>query len=95
MFILVLKYIRPLSEIDNAIPAHIEYLNKYYSLSKFICSGRQIPRKGGVILCTAKDIGEVEAIIKEDPFYTQKLAEYEIIEFSPSKYADELKPFFC
>ncbi|MCE5284476.1 MAG: YciI family protein [Pelosinus sp.] len=92
MFILVLKYISPLSEIDHAIPAHIEYLNKYYGLSKFICSGRQVPRKGGIILCTAKDICEVETIIKEDPFNDKKLAEYEIIEFSPSKYADELKP---
>lgn len=92
MFILILKYISPLSEIDDAIPAHSEYLNKYYALGKFICSGRQKPRKGGIILCTAKDTHEVESIIKEDPFYAKNLAAYEMIEFSPSKYADGLKP---
>ena len=92
MFILVLKYTSPLSEIDNTLSAHVEYLNKYYTLGKFICSGRQNPRIGGIILCTAKDINEVNTIIKDDPFYYNKLAEYEIIEFSPTKYADELKP---
>lgn len=91
MFILVLKYISPLNEIDKALEAHVGYLNKYYALGKFICSGRQTPRIGGVILCTAIDVTEVKSIIKDDPFYNKKLAKYEIIEFSPSKCADELK----
>lgn len=92
MFILILKYTSTLSEIDNALPAHIEYLNKYYALGKFICSGPQKPRVGGAIVCTAKDRAEVANIIVEDPFYTKKLADYEIIEFLPTMYADELKP---
>lgn len=91
MFILILKYVKPLTEVDLALKEHINYLEKYYALEKFICSGRQNPRIGGVILCIAKDIDEVKTIIKDDPFYTNKLAEYEIIEFSPTKYVDELK----
>lgn len=92
VFILILKYVKPLTEVDLALKAHINYLEKYYTLKKFICSGRQNPRTGGVILCTANDINEVKTIIQADPFYTQNLAEYEIIEFSPTKYVDELKP---
>lgn len=90
MFIILLKYLKSLEEIDKELPSHIKYLEKYYSLKNFICSGRRTPRTGGVILCTAKDINEVEKIIKEDPFYEKKIADYEIIEFTPTKYAKEL-----
>lgn len=93
MFILMLKYIRPLEEVDKELKPHIDYLEKYYSLGKFICSGRRNPRVGGVILCNAKDMEEVQAIIKEDPFYINKIAEYEIVEFLPTKYADGFEQF--
>jgi uncharacterized protein YciI len=92
MYILILKYKSGLNEIDDALPAHVEYLNKYYALGKFICSGAQNPRVGGVIVCTAKDRAAVDNIIAEDPFYVKKLADYEVIEFLPTMYADELKP---
>ncbi|MCY6371659.1 YciI family protein [Clostridium ganghwense] len=93
MFILLLKYVKPLEEVDKELNSHVDYLEKYYSLQKFICSGRRNPRIGGVILCNAKDLKEVEDIIKEDPFYQKKIAEYEIIEFLPTKYTDEFKCF--
>lgn len=92
MFILILKYTSTLTEIDQALPAHIEYLEKYYGLNKFICSGPQNPRTGGAILCTAKDLDEIKNIIKEDPFYDKKLVTYEMIEFLPTKCVAELKP---
>jgi uncharacterized protein YciI len=93
MFILSLKYIKPLEEVDKEIKTHIQYLEKYYSLQKFICSGRKNPRTGGVILCNAKSMEEVQTIMKEDPFYVNKIAEYEIIEFSPTKYVDGFERF--
>ncbi|MEH7106922.1 hypothetical protein [Bacillus sp. JJ1764] len=45
------------------------------------------------MLCNAKNKDEVETIIKEDPFYINKIAEYEIIEFSPTKYAGGFEYF--
>ncbi|HJV44565.1 MAG TPA: YciI family protein, partial [Bacillota bacterium] len=51
------------------------------------------PRIGGVILCNAQSMEEVQTIINEDPFYVNKIAEYEIIEFSPTKYADGFENF--
>ncbi|MCT4545028.1 MAG: YciI family protein [Vallitalea sp.] len=88
MFVLVLEYIKSLDEIDKELQAHIKYLDKYYEQKKFICSGRRNPRVGGVIICNANDKQEVESIIKEDPFYINKLAKYNIIEFSPTKYGE-------
>jgi len=93
MFILMLKYVKPLEEVDKEVKSHSEYLEKYYSLKKFICSGRIIPRTGGIILCNSNHKKEVETIIEEDPFYIKKIAEYEIIEFSPTKYADGFENF--
>jgi uncharacterized protein YciI len=93
MYILMLNYVKPLEEVDKEINSHIEYLEKYYSLQKFIFSGRRNPRIGGVILCNAKDRKEVESIIEQDPFYIKKIAKYEIIEFIPTKCADGLEQF--
>lgn len=93
MFILILKYIKPIEEVEKELESHIPYLEKYYSLQKFICSGRRNPRTGGVILCNAEDINEIKEIINEDPFYKKNIAKYEIIEFIPTKYDDKFKCF--
>lgn len=93
MFVLLLKYIKPLEEVDKELENHRKYLDKYYSLGKFICSGGRTPRIGGVILCKSKNEEEVKEIIKEDPFYFNKIAEYEIVDFSPTKYAEGFEKF--
>lgn len=93
VFILLLKYLKPLEEVDKALEEHKAYLEKYYQSKKFFCSGRRNPRVGGVILCNATDINEVNQIIKDDPFYVQKIAEYEIVHFIPTKYSAEFKSF--
>ncbi|GAA0697004.1 YciI family protein [Paraclostridium ghonii] len=89
MVIVNITYIVELKEIEQKLDEHIEFLNKYYDNNKFICSGRKNPRTGGIILCNA-DKEEVAEIIKEDPFYINKLGNYEIIEFEPSKINNEL-----
>lgn len=93
MFILNLTYTKPIIEVEKYLPRHIEFLEKYYTTEKFICSGRKNPRTGGIILCNVQNIDEVNAIVKEDPFYKEKIASYEIIEFLPSKYTSNFKSF--
>ncbi len=93
MFILTLTYTAPIEVIDELIPAHRVYLDENYALGKFICSGAQIPRTGGIIICNAANKTEVTEIIARDPFYTQGAANYQVTEFTPTKYTDEFKPF--
>lgn len=90
MFIILLNYIKPISEVEAVIPAHLDYLERFYQLDKFVISGRKSPRTGGVILCQASDKDEVWAIIAEDPFYREQVAEYDVLEFLPSKAAPGL-----
>lgn len=90
--IAVLSYKKDLSEVENYLQAHRIYLDKYYSVGKFIASGAQTPRIGGVILMNASK-EEAQVLIKEDPFFINGIAEYKLIEFSPSKYQPGFEQF--
>ncbi len=62
--------------------------------TKIITSGPQIPRIGGVIMIKANNREAVDAIISEDPFYINGIADYQIVKFSPTMFAnDSLKSF--
>lgn len=86
MFIFILTYQKPLSEVEKHLKAHRKYLNANYSISKFVASGRQEPRVGGVILCRANSREEAEALVHSDPFYIHQIASYQIVEFIPTKH---------
>ena len=45
-----------------------------------------MPRTDGVIVARVKTREEVEAIIHEDPFYKEGIADYEVIEFQAVKF---------
>lgn len=93
MFVIDLTYIKPIQEVEQFFVNHIDFLVRHYASGDFICSGRKNPRVGGIIICKAPDIVEVEQIIEEDPFYYNKVAKYKIIEFLPTKYADGFERF--
>ena len=86
MFLIISKYVKPLERIDELLPGHIEFLDRFYAEKKFIASGRKVPRTGGVIIANADSLTEVWDIMKLDPFYIDGAAAYEVIEFAPSKY---------
>ena len=93
MYIILLTYSCGLEKIEKHLIEHRLFLDKYYALGKFICSGAQNPRTGGVIFCNASSSLELETIISEDPFRQNNAAKYQIIEFSPTKYATQFEPF--
>jgi len=93
MFVLVLTYVRPLEEVDRLIDGHRAYLDRNYAAGRFVVSGRREPRTGGVILARSSSAAEIEAVIAEDPFSQQGVAEYEVIEFLPGTWADGFAGF--
>ena len=94
MFIAILTYKKPLSEVDRFLAAHREYLARHYAAGDFIASGPQIPRVGGVIMMKTDSRVAVDAIIAEDPFHINGIASYQIVEFTPTMFAnDSLKSF--
>ena len=90
MFIAILTYKKPIEEVEKNLAEHIKFLDKYYENKKFLISGRRNPRTGGIILVNSDSLEEVSQIIREDPFYVNNLADYEIIEFIPTKFISRL-----
>jgi len=90
MFVIELTYKATLAEIDASMTAHVKFLKKHYAAGHFLVSGRKIPRDGGIIVAVVKAREDVEAIIREDPFYTRGLADFRIIEFRASQRADDM-----
>jgi uncharacterized protein YciI len=93
MFIIELIYKASLDEIDAHMKAHMVFLNKHYAVGDFIMSGRKVPREGGIIIATGDDKKKINKIIKQDPFYKHKLADYKVIEFLASQSAEGIKAF--
>jgi uncharacterized protein YciI len=95
MFVVLLHYVRPLSEIEPHLQEHRNFLDKHYAAGHFLASGAQTPRVGGVILARNLSREALDAVLAEDPFYRERLAEYQVIEFNPTKYAKGAEAFFA
>ena len=91
MFVIELVYKAPLSEIDATMKAHMAYLDRGYAAGHFLVSGRKVPREGGIILAVANDRTTLEALVAQDPFVAQGLAEARIIEFRASQRAEDIQ----
>lgn len=95
MFVILLHYVKPLTEIDRLAADHGAFLDRHYAAGRFLVSGRKVPRTGGVILARARSREELDAILSEDPFAQNGAAEYTVIEFQPTKHAAALAEFLA
>lgn len=91
MFIFNLTYVKPIEVLEQVLPRHFQYLEQHYQTREFLCSGRKVPRSGGIILCNVPTREAAEALMVQDPFYTEGIAEYELIEFEATKALDEFR----
>jgi uncharacterized protein YciI len=91
LFVIILRYLVSLEEIDAVMKQHMAYLHKHYDKGDFLVSGRQVPRTGGVILARAKNRTALEKTIKQDPFVKERLASADIIEFIASQFGKGLQ----
>jgi len=90
MFVIELTYKAELSAIDANMRAHMAWLNEQYAAGRFLLSGRQVPRTGGIILALGESREQIEALVREDPFVSRGLADFRVIEFRPSQRAESL-----
>lgn len=91
MFIVLLSYTRPLAEVDPFVAEHRSFLEQHYALGHFVLSGRKEPRTGGVILSTMTSRAALDTVLREDPFHREGVAQYDVIEFTPSMAAEHLR----
>lgn len=93
MFVVLITYQKPLTEVDTYLAAHREFLTRGYEKNFLIASGPQNPRIGGVLLSQLNDREQLEVFIENDPFFINKIASYQIIEFTPVKYHPDFEAF--
>lgn len=94
MFVIKVTYPDPndLSRVEQFLTGHRAFLNKYYQEGIFLMAGRCVPRTGGIIISLLNDKAQLEQILQEDPFYTEKVANYDLIEFMPTGCHSILQP---
>lgn len=80
-------------DIDKYLAEHRTFLDSGYRDNFFVASGPKNPRTGGIIISQLKNREQLENILKQDPFSINDVADYEIIEFSPTKYHTNFAPF--
>ena len=93
MFIVIIRYKKPLSVIEQHLTAHRAFLDKGYEKDFFIASGPQNPRVGGVIISQLNNREQLEKILQQDPYRLEDVADYEILEFTPVKYHPNFSHF--
>ena len=90
MFFVLLTYKKPFEEIEKQLAGHRAFLDQSYNNDFFLMSGPMLPRTGGVIISQLKNREQLDALLKQDPFYRCDLADYKIIEFTPTKYHSQM-----
>ena len=91
MFIITVTYLKPLSDVDQHLSAHREFLKKGYEQKLLLASGPQNPRTGGIIIARGNDRKKVLEFLAQDPFKQNGIAEYQLTEFEPVLFAEEIK----
>ena len=95
-FVLEGEYLVPFEEIAPLIPQHRAFLQKGYDAGFFLCSGPQIPARGGFLLARAPSREQLDELLAEEPFTkTGKMRFSRITEFSPAQHQPMLKEWFA
>ncbi|MGO9378955.1 MAG: YciI family protein [Dissulfurispiraceae bacterium] len=91
MFVILVNYIKPLTEIDANLEAHRRFLDEGYAAGYLLASGPRVPRTGGILLAQAPSIDELKAYLSRDPFNEAGVAQYKVLEFEPTKSDPRVK----
>lgn len=84
LYLDILKYVRPVAEVDAHLEAHREWLRQGFDEGLVLMAGRRDPRMGGVILIKASTLDEARRYAEADPYITAGVAEYDLIAFEPT-----------
>ncbi|MCB1140839.1 MAG: GTP cyclohydrolase [Leptospiraceae bacterium] len=90
-YIILLKYMKPIEEIDRLLAEHRNYLDSGYQKGILLMSGPLEPREGGVLVAKSSGLEEIREFCHQDPFYLNGCTDYHFIEFHPVKHREELK----
>lgn len=90
--LVLIRYRRPMAEVDAVTPAHREYLAGLRDAGILLASGPFDPRTGGALLLRLPDDDPemLDRIRDEDPFWKGGIANYELLRWAPTIGAEAL-----
>jgi uncharacterized protein YciI len=83
-FAVVLRYSASVEDRDANKPAHKSYLKAVFDSGKLVVGGPFTSGIGGLLLFSVDDQKELDAIVKEEPFYKLGFYTYEAWEWGPT-----------
>ena len=94
-FVLEGEYLVPFDEIAPLIPQHRAFLQRGYDAGVFLCSGPQVPARGGFLLARADSREQLMELLADEPFTkARKMRFVRIAEFNPVQHQPMLKEWF-
>ncbi len=93
MYIVLIQFRRSDEQVNYYKEAHLNYLKKQIDEGNFIASGNRTPNTGEVILSCLQDLETLHSILNEDPFYKNRIGQYEIIEFEAEIKCEKMAEF--
>jgi len=94
-FVLEGEYLVPFEELADLLAAHRAFLQKGYDAGHFLCSGPQIPARGGFLIARAQSRAELDELLADEPFTKAKKMRFSrITQFDPVLHQPVLRDWF-
>ncbi|WAC73521.1 GTP cyclohydrolase [Roseateles sp. SL47] len=81
----VLHDVQPIDAVERLLEEHRAFGDRPFASGRFIASGAQVPRVGGVILARGLSHQQLDEVLAEAPFHCERVADYQVVEFIPTK----------
>jgi uncharacterized protein YciI len=95
MVLVLIRYTRPIEEVDRIRPEHRAFLQEGYRAGALVCSGPRADRTGGVVLTRLTSRTEAETMFARDPYALAGVAVHETVEFDCLSSAPGFEPFLA
>ncbi|MUL79217.1 YciI family protein [Mycolicibacterium sp. CBMA 226] len=88
--VLNITYTQPLDVVDQARPAHLEWLGNLVNERRILLAGRLESQAGAVLIASDMTAEEADALTAGDPYVHAGVATYERVSFNAGFRADGL-----
>jgi len=88
MFAFHSKYLKSQEDVDAFLEAHKAWMKPLIDNKILICAGPKVPRNGGFIMLQTSDKDKALRIMAQDPYVTNGIAIYDVIEFEPKSFVE-------
>ena len=92
LYILSLKYVRPLEEVKAHLETHKQWLARHAVAGRILAAGPAEDKSGGLVLASCSNRAELDAMVAEDSFVLHQLVQVSVQSFEPTIRAEAFSP---